>query len=75
MTTGVLTFGVNHHSAPVDVRERVSMAGDLVLPYLCMVCAPPLVMRSKKPLFYPLVIAQRFTVQLMSPWLRIFPLG
>lgn len=34
MTTGVLTFGVNHHSAPVDVRERVSMAGDLVLPAL-----------------------------------------
>lgn len=34
MSTGVLTFGVNHHSAPVDVRERVSMAGDLVLPAL-----------------------------------------
>ena len=34
MSTGVLTFGLNHHSAPVDVRERVSMAGDLVLPAL-----------------------------------------
>lgn len=34
MSTDVLTFGVNHHSAPVDVRERVSMAGDLVLPAL-----------------------------------------
>ena len=34
MSTGVLTFGLNHHSAPVGVRERVSMAGDLVLPAL-----------------------------------------
>ncbi len=34
MSTDVLTFGVNHHSAPVDIRERVSMAGDVVLPAL-----------------------------------------
>ena len=34
MSTGVLTLCLNHHSAPVDVRERVSMAGDLVLPAL-----------------------------------------
>lgn len=30
----VFTFGLNHHSAPVSVRERVSMAGDLVRPAL-----------------------------------------
>lgn len=34
MSTDVLTFGVNHHSAPVDIRERVSMASDVVLPAL-----------------------------------------
>lgn len=32
--TSVFTFGLNHHSAPVDVRERVSMSGDLVRPAL-----------------------------------------
>ena len=30
----VFTFGLNHHSAPVSVRERVSMSGDLVRPAL-----------------------------------------
>ncbi|WP_159991313.1 glutamyl-tRNA reductase [Pelistega ratti] len=34
MTTDVLTFGLNHHSAPVSVRERVSMSGDLIRPAL-----------------------------------------
>lgn len=32
--TNVFTFGLNHHSAPVSVRERVSMSGDLVRPAL-----------------------------------------
>lgn len=34
MTLDVLTFGLNHHSAPVSVRERVSMSGDLIRPAL-----------------------------------------
>ncbi|WP_028357116.1 glutamyl-tRNA reductase [Brackiella oedipodis] len=34
MTGGVLTFGLNHHSAPVSLRERVAMSGDLVRPAL-----------------------------------------
>ncbi|MFA5633375.1 MAG: glutamyl-tRNA reductase [Pigmentiphaga sp.] len=34
MSVDVLTFGLNHVSAPVSVRERVSMPGDLVQPAL-----------------------------------------
>lgn len=34
MALDVLTFGLNHHSAPVSVRERVSMSGDLIRPAL-----------------------------------------
>ena len=34
MVMDVLTFGLNHHSAPVSVRERVAMSGELVRPAL-----------------------------------------
>lgn len=34
MSLDVLTFGLNHHSAPVSVRERVSMSGELIRPAL-----------------------------------------
>jgi len=34
MSVGVYTLGLNHTSAPVDVRERVSMPKDLVVPAL-----------------------------------------
>lgn len=33
-TLDVFAFGLNHHSAPVSVRERVAMSGDLVRPAL-----------------------------------------
>ncbi len=32
MSVGVYTLGLNHHSAPVQVRERVSLADDLAAP-------------------------------------------
>ena len=32
MSLGVYTLGLNHHSAPVDLRERVSLSDDLVKP-------------------------------------------
>jgi glutamyl-tRNA reductase len=34
MSVDVLTFGLNHTSAPVSVRERVSLTGDLLKPAL-----------------------------------------
>jgi glutamyl-tRNA reductase len=34
MSVAVLAFGLNHTSAPVSVRERVSMPVDLVKPAL-----------------------------------------
>ena len=34
MSLGVYTLGLNHHSAPVDLRERVSLSDDLVKPAL-----------------------------------------
>ena len=34
MSVDVLTFGLNHTSAPVSVRERVSLPGDLLKPAL-----------------------------------------
>src|SRR5690606_33465889 len=34
MSVDVLTFGLNHVSAPVDVRERVSMPVDVLRPAL-----------------------------------------
>src|SRR5690554_4229521 len=34
MSVGVYILGLNHTSAPVDVRERVSMPKDLVVPAL-----------------------------------------
>lgn len=34
MSVDVLTFGLNHTSAPVSVRERVSLPGDLIKPAL-----------------------------------------
>jgi len=34
MSVNVLTFGLNHTSAPVAVRERVSLPGDLLKPAL-----------------------------------------
>ena len=34
MATDVYTFGLNHHSAPVAVRERVSLPADLLKPAL-----------------------------------------
>lgn len=34
MSLDVLTFGLNHHSAPVSVRERVSMPAELLRPAL-----------------------------------------
>ena len=34
MSLDVLTFGLNHHSAPVSVRERVSMPEQLLRPAL-----------------------------------------
>src|SRR5690606_33128107 len=34
MAVDVYTFGLNHHSAPVAVRERVSLSLDLLKPAL-----------------------------------------
>ncbi len=34
MSVGVYTLGLNHHSAPVELRERVSLSDDLVKPAL-----------------------------------------
>ncbi len=58
MSVDVLTFGLNHTSAPVSVRERVSFPVDLVKPALEGLRST-FGSRCKKPPFCPPVIAPK----------------
>lgn len=67
MSVGVYTLGLNHVSAPISVRERISLSEDLVKPAVKSLRAAFGVRFMRPPCSRP-VIEQRFIARLILKW-------